>query len=151
MPSNLVNGEPSKSQPAAPTSTVLTETLRQVRAMSPEESLGVKETSGLMKPFIQAFVVTLILFTALTIGPYFYEKAFPTAPKAQKEKPAEAAAVAPKPPEGDNTAKKSDGPPAKVAGKKDINDTLGESGVKKGTPANPFDTKEVDPLKGLIK
>lgn len=157
MASKLIKSDIPASSNGTPMPTDVSDMLRQLRSRSPQESLGVSEQSGLGRSFIQATIITAIVFALLTLGPYFYEKAYPPAPKQAKthanENP-ENANPTPSNPSADNTAKK--GPETlttqpKVAGKKDILDVLGESGTKSGTPkgGNPLDRKEDDLLKDL--
>ena len=160
MTPNLLNGEPPAGPSAGTASSIdVADALRVMRSRSPEESLGVKTHRGLLKSSVQAGIITAILFAALTAGPYAWGKVFPPAPKGQK--PATAETTTPKDtpatsptsatsPEA--VAKKSpDAPtvPGKTPGKKDFTDVLGESGSKKGSPADPFGKGADDLLKDL--
>jgi hypothetical protein len=155
MKPNLVNGEPSKGTATASARSNVADAVRMLSARSPQESLGLDQ-SGLLRAFLQATVGCLVVFAALTLGPYFYERAFPTPAKAAKQAPAEEAeAKVPPPaatPPGPNAnAKKQDTAkePDKTLTKKDLPGLLKETGTKTGTPklADPFSSKIDDLLK----
>ncbi|MDB5306109.1 MAG: hypothetical protein JWO38_311 [Gemmataceae bacterium] len=165
MTPNLPNGEAPKGQHAAPRSAPadpagLTDSLRRFRGQTPQESLGLASGNSLLWPFVQASVVTAILFAALTAGPYLWEKqpaaAADSGQPAKTENPAATpppASPAPPPttPAPDTTAKKpADVTRPPTGGKKDITDVLGESGTKPASPkVNPLDKKEDDLLKDI--
>lgn len=127
------------------------------RPSDPHEALGLPAGSGLGPAFVQATVVTVLAFVALTVGPHFYEKWFPEAPAeakapdtapepAKTETPKPADPVATKPPT-DATATK---PPAGT--KPDFLDKIGETGTKPTNPkANPLDKKDDDLFKDIDK
>lgn len=160
MASNNYNGEPSRGNSSVTVRSesgngpVLSENLRRLRAMGPQESLGVNDEGGLLMPVLQASVVTLVILAALTVIPYFLQS--PPAPKPTKPEVTENAEVAPPPRPVDKdkeaVAKKNNDaapvvdktPPAK----KDIIDNLGENKSKKADPkVNPFENKDIDLLK----
>jgi hypothetical protein len=154
MTPNLVNGEAPKGQAASPTGGVV-ETLRHLRARSPQESLGVQSNRGLLKESFLAAAITGVVFAALTVGPYYANKFFPASAPST---PAAQSGVDPNPqnpspapsPAANTEAKKPAGEPGKTPKGKDIPDVLGESGVKKGSPkVNPLDKKDDDIFKEL--
>jgi hypothetical protein len=153
MKSDPLNGEAPKGRTATPAAGVI-ETLRHLRARSPQESLGVQTQHGLLKASLLAAVITGAALVALTAGPYFMHKAAPAgaAPAAAPNSGGgDSPAPAPAPSTSPNTeAKKPAGEPGKTPKGKDLPDVLGESGVKTGTPkSNPLDKKDDDIFKEL--
>ncbi|HEX3151820.1 MAG TPA: hypothetical protein VHR66_27355 [Gemmataceae bacterium] len=151
MKPTLANGEPLNGQTAVPANVL--DTLRHLRARSPQESLGLQSDRGLLKAFVLAAIGTGVVFVALTVVPYLIHKAKPAdqQPTASGgNEPAPAATTSPTPP-GDQTAKAPAADPSKPKAKgKDLPDVLGESGVKTGSPkVNPLDKKEDDIFKEL--
>jgi len=138
MVPNMVNGEASKSATARSESVGVADAVRKLRSRSPQESLGLSDSSGLLKPFLQATVITVLVLGALTAGPYLYEQAYPT-PKPEKKGQPSQSDQATKPvdkPEDQNPKKTAELPKEKS---KDIppdfaKKQLGEGGVKKGEP-----------------
>lgn len=159
MTPKLAKGDPRNGQTATahPPADGMMDSLRHLRARSPQESLGLKTERGLLKAFVQAALVTGVVFAALTVGPYYLQKQSGAAPQTEPAPaPADAAPPAAPPPSTpapDATAKKTPAPaadPGKPAGKKDLMDVLGEGGTKKSSPkVNPLDRKDDDLLKDL--
>ncbi len=147
MVPNLVNGEPSKSAASRAEPVVVEDAVRALRSRSPQESLGLSNKSGLMKAFLQAAAGALLLLAVLTVGPYLYEKTFPSA-KSEKQTPANQSDSASKPADKPEEPAKKKAELAKEAPKevpKNFEKTIGEGGVKKGDPKidrNPFNTKD---------
>ncbi len=147
MKNHHPNGQPART--TTPDSPVLTETLRRLRNQSPRESLGLPDGSGLMKPFIQAAIVTAVLIGLLTVLPYFLDKgksaeAKGTGPAVEKQEPTET----PKQAAPESPVKAAPG--TKTDNKADIVSKLGENATKTA-PAklNPLDKKDDDILKDI--
>ncbi len=159
----IPNGEPQKGQSsvARREPPVRTETAPQPRTQSPQESLGLSARAGLVKASIQAGIGFVVLFAGLTVGPYFWEKsqasteAAPAPAEKSDTPPAGQPPVAPAPSSPDPAAPGKLPPAgvtagAKVPGKGDIVDKLGENGTKVApTKVNPLDKKDDDILKEL--
>ena len=153
MTPNLVNGDPQSGHNAPPANVL--DTLRHLRARSPQESLGLQTQRGLLKAFLLATVGTSMVFAALTVVPYLMHKAKPadeqpTPAAAGVNEPAMATTPSSTPP-ADQTAKAPPTDTGKPKAKgKDLPDVLGESGVKTGSPkVNPLDKKDDDIFKEL--
>lgn len=145
----------SRPEPAADGPDV-SDVLRQLRNRSPEESLGVNAQHGLWNSTLWAFGIIAVLFALLTVGPYLYERQFPSAAAKsdkiaddkEKKEPSNTT-----PPNTDpNTVVKKDPEqlkiPPKVVGKKEPVDVMGEGGTKKANPKNnPLDRKDDDLFK----
>jgi len=155
---NSPNGEATKSTSVNPRNsagfTNAADSLRHIRSQTPEESLGLTSEGSLLKPFLLATAIAVIMLAAFTAIPYFLAKQSDPTPKQVQPAPEvpEAAPAAPvqndpsKPPvvsptvPGKSTTPKS----------KDILDVLGESGTKKANPkVNPLDKKDDDILKEI--
>ena len=156
MSPNLVNGEAQKGQTVPPAPAGVIDTLRHLRARSPQESLGVESNRGLFKAFVLATLLTGVALAALTVGPYYWNKLKPAAPPAAPANPADSSPTPPAPAPApsttpDQTAKGPNANPVTPKPKgKDVTDVLGESGVKTGTPkVNPLDKKDDDIFKEL--
>ena len=150
MKNDHPNGQPTRSTVAE--SPTLYESLSRFRNQSPSESLGLPSGNNLAKPFLQAAVITAVLFALLTVGPYFYDKGKTVeakgnaAPTADKADPGETPKVTPTITPGPENIAKVKSP----TGKGDIVDKLGENG-KKAAPlsVNPLDKKDDDLLKDI--
>ena len=149
MKNDHPNGQPSRT--TTPESPVLTEALRRLRNQSPRESLGLPDGSGLMKPFIQASIVTAVLIGLLTVLPYFQDKgktveAKGSGPAVEKQEPTET----PKQAAPESPVKAAPGTGTKTDNKADIVSKLGENATKTA-PAklNPLDKKDDDILKDI--
>ena len=144
MKNDHANGQPVPAE-----SPVITETLRRLRNRSPSESLGLPSSSGMMRPFVQASIVTAVLLALLTVLPYFLDKgktadAKVTVPTGDKQEPADA----PKQPNPETTAKTAPG--TKADTKADIVSKLGENAAKTApAKVNPLDKKDDDILKDI--
>jgi len=158
MASNYTNGDvPRGRSVTKPTVTPdLAKKLRELRSLSPQESLGLNTGGGLMVPVMIATVGAAILMVVLTVIPYVIARsssnadnkpATPTKPEAPA---ADTTPVTPQPKAVEPAAKK-DAPeltPKPKDKKKDVLDALGESDVKKSNPkVNPFEEKEIDLFK----
>jgi hypothetical protein len=150
MKPTLVNGEPLNGQTTAPANVL--DSLRHLRARSPQESLGLQADRGLLKSFLLATIITGVAFAALTVVPYLIHKAKPATeqPTPEANPPAATSPSSPTPP-ADQTAKAPPGDVGKTKPKgKDLPEVLGESGVKTGSPkVNPLDKKDDDIFKEL--
>lgn len=158
----IANGEAPKGQygtsPAEPAA--IAEAVRQLRAQTPQQALGLGSQSGLLKASLQAAAGIGVLFAALTVGPYLWEKNNPPAatggPPAAAENPnppAEPGEPNPVAPAPSTPGPKQPATTTPVAGKqpdKLPKDPLGETGVKSGSPTlkDPFKTG-IDDLPGL--
>ncbi len=147
MKNDHPNGQPSRT--TASDSPVLTETLRRLRNQSPRESLGLPDGSGLMKPFIQAGIVTAVLIGLLTVLPYFLDKgktteAKGTLPAGEKQESSET----PKQATPESPVKAPSG--TKGDTKAEVVSKLKEN-VSKPAPlsVNPLDKKDDDLLKDI--
>ena len=155
MKNNSTNGQMTAApRSAAPDSPALVETINRMRKKTPAESLGLPAGSGLMKPFLQAGAVTLVLLALLTVIPHFVdppknaEAKGATLPAAEKQDPQE---TPKEPPTKAGTEPVAKGPAVKAPpGKGDILDKLGENGTKTVSPkVNPLDKKDDDLLKDI--
>lgn len=133
----------------------LADGLRTLRTQTATESLGLGEQSSLLKASLQASVGFVILFAALTFGPFVYQNfqsnAKENAPAKQEAKPpTEPTTPTPAP---EPSPKQPNGTPStgKIPGKGDILDKLGENGTKTGAPKvkDPFKAGGDDDLPGL--
>jgi hypothetical protein len=150
---NHPNGQPSSPRAAVAEPPAISESLRQFRSQSPSESLGLPTGNNLTRPFIQATVITAVIFAALTVGPYLFDSSAPAETKgkaansAEKQEPGESPKGQPTESTPKSPIANSGKPPA---GKSDILDKLGENS-KKSAPAavNPLDKKDDDLLKDI--
>ena len=157
---NSPNGEATKSTSVNPRNsagfTNAADSLRHIRSQTPEESLGLTSEGSLLKPFLLATAIAVIMLAAFTAIPYFLAKQADTTPKQVQAAPEvpEPAAAAPVPndPSKPPAATTATSVPGKTSTpkSKDILDVLGESGTKKANPSvNPLDKKDDDILKEI--
>lgn len=148
MTPTIPNGEAPRNTHAA-----TAEAPHQLRARTPQESLGLAVESGLLRACIQAGVVTVVLLAALTVGPYLWDRQFPPAAKSGPPAKAETATTPEPPTAPDPTPKKSPTPPAEASkspNKSEIVGKLGENVAKPASPSvNPLDKKDDDILKEI--
>ena len=176
MTPTLPNGEAPKGQhaaaprPAPVDPPAVAEAFRQFRSRSPQEALGLSDQSGLLMASVQAGVVILVLFAALTIGPYFIDRSNSSAstnPTPAPEKHEVEPAPQPSTPSNSKTAPSPSTPGPDASSKqpvtgnptavgktppkgKDIVDVLGESGTKTVSPKiNPLEKGGDDLLKDI--
>ena len=154
MKNDHPNGQPTaSSRSAIAEPPAISESLRHFRNQSPSESLGLPTGNNLGKPFLQATIITAVLFALLTVGPYFLDKgksaeAKANAPSADKQEPAEPAKTPPA--TSPEALPKNPQANAKAPSKGDIIDKLGENSKKTApTSVNPLDKKDDDILKDI--
>lgn len=155
---NSPNGEAPKSTVASSRSAGfnnMADSLRHMRNQTPEESLGLSSSGSLLKPFLLATIVAVVLLGVLTAVPYFLNRKTEATPKEAQPAPETPGAAPAAPVQNDpngNSPPPTPNVPAKTPGpkSKDILDVLGESGTKKANPkVNPLDKKDDDILKEI--